>query len=176
MQIVQHETYDEKSAENSIKPIEQIPLRGVFFDRNMKVIVSNVPAYTLRITPADYDEKLNKILEAVLDVDPGYIRKILYNNRIYSKYIPIRIKRGIDFKVVCWLEENSEHLPGIDYIVEMQSGYPAGIMGSHFFGYTKEISPAQLEKENDYYEPGDYVGHNGLEKTYEKFLRGSKGI
>jgi penicillin-binding protein 2 len=175
MQIVQHRKFDEKAAENSIKPVEQIPLRGIFYDRNMKVIVNNVPAYTLRITPAYYDEKLNKILEAVLDVNPGYIRKILYNNRIYSKYVPIRIRRGIDFKVVSWLEENSEHLPGVDYIVEMQRGYPTGIMGSHFFGYAKEISPAQLEKENDYYEPGDYVGHTGLEKTYEKFLRGVKG-
>ncbi|MGE5797490.1 MAG: penicillin-binding transpeptidase domain-containing protein, partial [Ignavibacteria bacterium] len=175
MQIVQHRKFDEKAAENSIKPIEQIPLRGIFYDRNMKVIVNNVPAYTLRITPAYYEEKLNKILEAVLDVNPGYIRKILYNNRIYSKYVPIRIRRGIDFKVVSWLEENSEHLPGVDYIVEMQRGYPTGIMGSHFFGYAKEISPAQLEKENDYYEPGDYVGHTGLEKTYEKFLRGVKG-
>ena len=175
MQIINHEEYDEKSASNSIKAIEQIPLRGVFLDRNGEVVVSNIPAYTLRITPADYDRKLNRLLENVLDVDSGYIDKILYNNRIYSKYVPVRIKRGIDFKTVSWLEENSEFLPGVDYIVEMQRGYPAGIMGSHMFGYTKEISPEQLKKENDYYEPGDYVGHNGLEKTYEKFLRGEKG-
>lgn len=175
MQIINHEEYDEKSASNSIKPIEQTPLRGVFLDRNGEVVVSNLPAYTLRITPAEYDRKLNSLLENVLDVDSGYIDKILYNNRIYSKFIPVRIKRGIDFKTVSWLEENSEFLPGVDYIVEMQRGYPAGIMGSHMFGYTKEISPEQLEKEEDYYKPGDYVGHNGLEKTYEKYLRGEKG-
>jgi penicillin-binding protein 2 len=134
MQILQQESYEEKSADNSIKGIEQIPLRGIFLDRNKKVIVSNIPAYTLRITPADYDRKLNKFLETVLEVDSGYIDRILFNNRIYSKYIPIRIKRGIDFKVVSWLEENSEHLFGIDYVVEMQRGYPAGIMGSHMFG------------------------------------------
>ena len=174
MQIIQQKTYDEKSADNSIKAIEQIPLRGAFLDRNGKIIVSNIPAYTLRITPANYDRSLNKILETVLDVDSGYIDKILYNNRIYSKYIPVRIKRGIDFKVVSWLEENSQHLPGVDYIVEMQRGYEPGIMASHVFGYNKEISPEQLEKD-DYYKPGDYVGNNGLEKTYEKFLRGTKG-
>ena len=175
MQIIQHRTYDEKSADNSIKAIEQIPLRGVFLDRNGEVLVSNIPAYTLRITPANYDKSLNEILETVLEVDQGYIDKILYNNRIYSKYIPIRIRRGIDFRVVAWLEENSQHLHGVDYIVEMQRGYPAQIMGSHIFGYNKEISPQQLEKEDEYYKPGDYVGNNGLEKTYEKFLRGIKG-
>jgi penicillin-binding protein 2 len=117
---------------------------------------------------------LNRLLEAVLGVDSGYVDKILYNNRVYSKYVPIRIKRGVDFKVIAWYEENSEDLPGVDYIVEMQRGYPAGIMGSHMFGYTKEVSPQQLKKD-DYYKPGDYVGYNGIEKQYESYLRGRKG-
>ena len=175
MQIVQQEAYDEKSADNSIKAIEQIPLRGVFLDRNGEVLVSNVPAYTLRIMPSDYDTSLNNMLETVIDVQPGYISKILKANRIYSKYIPIRIKRGIDFKSVAWLEENAEHLPGVSYIVEMQRGYPAGVMCSHIFGYTKEISPDHLKRENEYYDPGDYVGYNGIEKQYEKLIRGLKG-
>lgn len=175
MQIVQQQSYDEKSADNSIKAIEQIPLRGVLLDRYGEVLVSNVPAYTLRVLPAEYDTSLNQILETVIDLEPGTISKILKNNRIYSKYIPLRIKRGIDFKAVAWLEENSEHLPGVNYVVEMQRGYPAGIVGSHVFGYTKEISPEQLKRENDYYNPGDYVGHNGIEKQYEKFVRGIKG-
>lgn len=176
MQILQQEEYEDRSADNSIKAIEQTPLRGVFYDRNMKVIVSNHPAYTLRITPAYYDRSLNRILETVLEVDSGYINRILFNNRVYSKYIPIRIRRGIDFKVVSWYEENWEYLPGVDYVVEMQRAYPAGIMASHTFGYTKEISAKQLSEEKDYYIPGDYVGHNGLEKTYEKGLRGEKGF
>ncbi|MBZ0198350.1 MAG: penicillin-binding protein 2 [Ignavibacteriaceae bacterium] len=176
MQVVQKQAYDDKSAGNSIKAIEQTPLRGVFLDRNSKVLADNIPAYTLRITPADYDTSLNRIIESVLDSEPGYISKILFNNRIYSKYVPIRIKRGIGFETVSWLEENEEHLNGVDYIVEMQRGYPAGVMASHMFGYTKEISPKQLAKENEYYRPGDYVGNNGIEKEYEKNLRGEKGF
>jgi len=176
MQILQYTSYDEKSANNSIKSIEQIPLRGIFYDRNMNVIVSNIPAYTVRITPSEYDRKLNHLLETVLDVDSGYIDKILKDNRIYSRYNPIRIKRGVDFKVISWLEENSENLPGVDYIVEMQRGYPSDIRGSQMFGYTKEISPQTLQKDTSgYYKPGDYVGNNGIEKSYEDFLRGEKG-
>ncbi len=176
MQILNQEAYEEKSADNSIKAIEQIPFRGVFYDRNLKVMVDNIPAYTLRITPADYDQKLNPRIDKILGSDSGFVSSILIKNRIYSKYIPIRIKRGIGFEIVSWLEENQEHLPGVDYIVEMQRGYPIGIKGSHSFGYTKEISPDQLNKEKDYYVPGDYVGHNGIEKQYEKDLRGIKGF
>jgi len=176
MQILNQEAYEEKSADNSIKAIEQIPFRGVFYDRNLKVMVDNIPAYTLRITPSDYDPKLNPLIDKILGSDSGYVASILKKNRIYSKYIPIRIKRGVGFEVVSWIEENLEHLPGVDYIVEMQRGYPIGIKGSHSFGYTKEISPNQLSKEKDYYVPGDYVGHNGIEKQYEKDLRGVKGF
>ncbi len=176
MQILNQEAYEEKSADNSIKAIEQIPFRGVFYDRNLKVMVDNIPAYTLRITPSDYDPKLNPLIDKILGSDSGYVASILKKNRIYSKYIPIRIKRGVGFEVVSWIEENQEHLPGVDYIVEMQRGYPIGIKGSHSFGYTKEISPNQLSKEKDYYIPGDYVGHNGIEKQYEKDLRGVKGF
>jgi penicillin-binding protein 2 len=176
MQILNQEAYEEKSADNSIKAIEQIPFRGVFYDRNYKVMVDNIPAYTLRITPADYDAKLNPLIDKILGSDSGFVASILKKNRIYSKYVPIRIKRGIEFEIVSWIEENQENLPGVDYIVEMQRGYPIGIKGSHSFGYTKEISPNQLSKEKDYYVPGDYVGHNGIEKEYEKDLRGVKGF
>lgn len=175
MQILDQKNYEDKSKENSIRRIEQIPLRGVFYDRNLKLIVSNNPAYTLRITPSEYDKKLNSLLESVIDVEDGYINKILFNNRTYSKYIPIRIKRGIDFKAVSWLEENADRLPGVDYIVEMQRSYIDSIVGSHLFGYSKEINPQQLETEKGYYSPGDYVGNTGIEKFYEKILRGEKG-
>jgi penicillin-binding protein 2 len=62
MQIVHRIEYDMKATDNSIKSIELQPLRGVFYDRNYKVLVSNVPAYTIRVIPAYYDTSLNQIL------------------------------------------------------------------------------------------------------------------
>jgi penicillin-binding protein 2 len=175
MQILNQTSYQDKATDNSIKSIEQIPLRGVFYDRNSNLLVNNFPAYTLRITPADYDNKLNRIIETILEVDSGYVSNILYQYKNFSKYLPIKIKRGIGFDVVAWLEENSLNLPGVDYIVEMRRGYPGGINGSHIFGYLKEITQKQLKKENEYYRQGDNIGNTGVEKTYEKQLRGTKG-
>lgn len=175
MQILHRIDYDKKSTDNSIKSIELQPLRGVFYDRNYKVLVSNVPAYTIRITPAYYDTTLNSILEAVIGTEPGYINSLLKKNKIYSKFLPVKVRRGVEFNVIAWYEENSEHLQGVDYIIEMQRFYPAQVIASHTFGYTKEISPEQLAREKDLYNPGDYVGHNGIEKTYEKLISGTKG-
>jgi penicillin-binding protein 2 len=87
----------------------------------------------------------------------------------------LRLKRGIDFKVVSWIEENSENLRGIDYVLEMYRNYPAGVNASHSFGYTKEIAAEQLANNKEYYKQGDFVGYNGIEKTYEDVLRGKKG-
>ena len=175
MQILHRIDYDKKSSDNSIKGIELQPLRGVFYDRNYKVLVSNVPAYTIRVTPAYYDTSLNNILEAAIGTEPGYIKNLLKKNKIYSKFLPVKVRRGVDFKAIAWYEENSEHLTGVDYIIEMQRFYPAGVIASHTFGYTKEISPEQLAKAKEDYNPGDYVGHNGIEKTYEKLISGTKG-
>ncbi len=175
MQILAHDQFDAKASGNSIKAIEQIALRGVFYDRNMKLLVENTPAYTVRITPAEYDTSLNKKIETILDLENGFINNMLFKNRIYSKFIPLRVKRGADFSAIAWIEENKEHLPGIDYVIEMQRGYPFGAMGSHVFGYSKEISPTQLKKEEEYYQPGDLIGSIGLEKKYENDLRGEKG-
>ena len=103
MQILNRTSYQDKATDNSIKSIEQIPLRGVFYDRNFKLLVNNVPAYTLRITPADYDKSLNNMIESILEVDSGYISDILYLYKNYSKYLPIKIKRGIRFDAVAWI-------------------------------------------------------------------------
>ena len=175
MQILNQDLYESKSVNNSIKQIDQSPLRGIFYDRNHKLLVNNVPAYTLRITPTEYDTSLNHMLETVLKFEPGYINNVLFQNRNYSKYQPIKIKRGVDFSIIAWIEENSQNLPGIDYIIEMHRGYPGGINGSHIFGYTREITKKQLEKGSEFYKAGDFIGYSGIEKNYDRQLRGKKG-
>jgi penicillin-binding protein 2 len=176
MQIIDQSAYSTKSDDNSVKPIYQTAPRGVFYDRNMNVMVGNKPSFTLRITPSDYNTELNPFIEAILNVEPGYINKILKQTQTYSKYIPRRISKDVDFKVIAWYEENMSKLPGVDYIMETQRDYSFGIMGSHMFGYTKEISQRMLQARKKEYSMGDEIGFSGLEKSYEDILRGQKGI
>lgn len=175
MQIINREQYEEKASSNSIKEIELTPLRGVFYDRNMKLVVENTPAYTVRITPFHYDTVNNEYLEGMLDLEEGTIAEMLEKQRKYSEYLPMKVKRGVDFRIIGWIDENFEHLSGVDYIIEVQRGYHSGIMGAHIFGYTKEINRQQLEQDN-YYRQGDVIGYSGIEKQYEKILRGEKGF
>lgn len=176
MQILEQPLYSTKADENSVKPIYQTAPRGVFFDRNYQVMVGNKPSFTLRITPAEYDNKLTPYLEAILGMPEGYIGRILKQNEQISKYIPRRIAKDVNFKVIAWYEENSSKLPGVDYVIETQRDYSFGIMGSHMFGYSKEISSNVLQKRKSEYSMGDEIGFSGIEKTYEDVLRGQKGV
>jgi penicillin-binding protein 2 len=176
MQIVEQTKYSEKSDDNSVKPVYQTAPRGIFFDRNHRVLVGNKPSFTLRLTPADYDTKLNSYIESMIGYPDGYINKILKETRQYSKFLPRRILKDASFKVIAWYEENQANLPGVDYVMETQRDYSFGVNGSHMFGYTKEISADMLRKKKDDYEMGDNIGFNGIEKTYEEYIRGTKGI
>ncbi|MFA3782922.1 penicillin-binding protein 2 [Melioribacteraceae bacterium 4301-Me] len=176
MQILEHPEYAVKSEENSIKPVYQTAPRGVFYDRNGNILVGNKPSFTIRITPADYNNRLDKYIEPVIGVNPGFISKLLKENSSYSKYIPIKIKKDADFKIIAWYEENASNLPGVDYVIETQRDYSFGVSGSHMFGYTKEIGIDLLRQKKKEYDMGDNIGYSGLEKTYEKFLKGIKGI
>jgi penicillin-binding protein 2 len=176
MQILEHPIYSERSDENSVKPIHQMAPRGVFYDRNHQILVGNKPSFTLRITPSQYNKKLTPYIEAILGVEPGYIDKILKQNETYSKYIPRKIAKDVNFKVIAWYEENAAKLSGVDYVMETQRDYSFGVMGSHMFGYTKEIPQIILQNRKSEYDIGDEIGFSGLEKAYEDILRGEKGI
>lgn len=175
IQIIETERYQKTSEKNAIKEKIIEPYRGIFYDRNWKVLVDNEPGFTLRITPYYFDTSLVPIIETYFKLKPGYIRYLLRANKSFSPFIPIRVQRGLTFEQISWLEENRELLAGVDYSIDMQRSYPAGIRGSHLFGYCKEISRKELEQKKEYYIMGDFVGHNGLEKYYEDYLRGTKG-
>lgn len=175
IQIIEKENYQKTSEKNAIKEKVIEPYRGIFYDRNWKILVDNQPGFTLRITPYYFDTSLIPILEKYFNLKPGYIKYILKANRSFSPFIPIRIQRGLTFEQISWLEENKELLSGVDYSIDMQRAYPAGIRGSHLFGYCKEISRRELEEKKEFYIMGDFIGHSGLEKYYEEYLRGFKG-
>jgi len=175
MQILEHNSYVEKSDNNSVKKIIQPAPRGIFFDRNFQVMVSNKPSYTLQITPAIFDTSNSALIENVLEIEDNSIQKIFYKNRSYSKYLPRVIKRNVSYEDIIWFEEHNEKLKGVNIAVEMQRDYSFDVKGSHIFGYLREINAQQLKEYKQFYNLGDFIGIKGVEKTYEPYLRGEKG-
>lgn len=175
MQILENNVYESKSEENSIKKNVINPPRGIFFDRNFNILVSNEPSFSLEITPDGFDTTFAPVIEKMSGVETGKIKRVFADYRNYSRYIPRKIVKDINFDFIAWYEENSEKLDGVNYVVEMKRDYKYGISGSHMFGYVKEISRSQYLKNRDFYDLGDLVGYTGLERKYEDLLRGEKG-
>jgi len=176
LQVVEQQLYGKESNRNSIKKIIETPARGLVFDRMGKVIVDNRPSYTLTITPFQFDKNLINEVSTLVDIDPEEIFDALAKAKGTNRFNPIKIKRDIDFKTVAFLEENRDRLKGVSYVVESLRSYPNKFRGSHIFGYNAEISEKALSDSNEtYYKQGDLVGTTGIEKYYEKYLRGEKG-
>ena len=171
-----------KSADSNafLKKIEY-PSRGAISDRNGKLLVYNQPAYDImvvmneatdRLDTADFCQALNisreefdRRMETIKDrnKNPGYSR--------FTQQLFISQLNETDFSV---FQEKMFRFPGF-YIQRRsirQYEYP---LAAHVLGDVAEVSPADIE-EDSYYQPGDYIGKLGVERSYEKQLRGEKGM
>ncbi len=175
LQMIYSEEYGKKSEENSIRTIPRDPVRGYMYDRTGTLVVDNRPAFTVTVMPFEFDSRRIPDLAALLQLGEDFIRERLRKGAAYSRFVPVKIKRDVDFRTLSALEEHRDRLPGVDYQIESKRFYPTRAVASHILGYTKEISETQLRQLGDEYTQGDVVGSSGLEGQYERVLRGQKG-
>jgi penicillin-binding protein 2 len=163
-----------------LKKIEY-PSRGVIRDRNGQLLVYNQPAYdimvvmnearnhldtaefcqTLGITRDEFLQRMRTIQDR--SKNPGYSR---FTQQLFISQLSDR-----DFSV---FQERMYRFPGF-YVQRRtirQYQYP---YAAHVLGDVAEVSPADIESD-DYYQPGDYIGKLGIERSYERQLRGVKGV
>ncbi len=176
LQLLNQGDFGKESMKNAVKTITETPARGLMYDRNGKVMVDNRPSYTLVITPSSFDKANIEEVANLVGMPFDEIKTALEKIKGTNRFNPAKIKRDLDFKTISYLSENKERLKGVDYQVEALRTYPNNFRASHVFGYAKEISEKQLEKQiGDYYTQGDMIGSDGLEAKYEETLRGEKG-
>ena len=177
LQIINPDKFDKDAERNSVKTIITTPARGLIFDRNGKLLVDNKPSYSVTIVKKEFDTNNISTVCSLLGMEPAYLRTELKKIEGTNRFIPTRVQRDVDFRIISFIEENRELLKGIDYSIDPIRLYPTDFRGSHMIGYTKEISEGNLKKQQgDYYKQGDLIGTTGLEAGYENFLRGEKGF
>lgn len=176
LQYINAELYGKEAEENSIRNIPKVAIRGYVYDRKGKLLIDNRPSYTVMLTPVDFDKKQLPLLSTILSMTEESVYEKVNRGRKYNAFIPTRIKRDITFAELSMLEEHREKLYGVEIQMESKRFYPTEVHGSHLFGYAKEISDAQLEKQKNEYQPGDIIGSTGIEAKYEQYLRGVKGF
>ena len=178
---IMSDDYKKNADSNAFLKKIDYPSRGVITDRNGKLLVFNQPSYdimvvmneakgrldtldfcqTLGITREEFDKRMETIKDR--SKNPGYSR--------FTQQLFISQLSDKDFSI---FHEKIFRYPGF-YIQRRsirQYQYP---VAAHVLGDVAEVSPADIE-EDDYYQPGDYIGKLGVERKYEKQLRGEKGV
>lgn len=173
MQIID-DSYKYSAQNNSQRRMTIYPARGVIFDRNGKILVYNEPAYDLMVIPLQVKEFDTLDLCNILEIDLPTMRNILKKAKSYSKYKPSVVAAQLSLETTVILKEKLYKFPGFFLQSRTLRKYPRPI-AAHLLGYVGEVDEKFL-KDNPYYKMGDYVGISGLEKTYETYLRGKKGV
>ena len=171
--------YALNAANTSIKTEYIIPQRGIIFDRNGKILVGNQPSYEISFTQnlmkPDFDTlgfcnllRINK---------KEFINKInlLKKDKYYSKLTPMTFMSDMSREEIARIQEIIFKYPAFSIVERPQRKYEVSTSGN-LLGYTNQVSENYIKRDSLYYLPGDIAGITGVERSYEKELRGEKGI
>lgn len=172
--------YKENAESNAFLRKVIYPARGLIYDREGRLIVFNQPAYDVMIIPKDVGDFDTVALCNTLNITKGQLQekwvemKNPKKNPGYSAYTPQKLISHLSAEDYGRLQEKLYLFPGffIQTRTIRQYNYASG---SNILGNIREVSATDVENDR-YYRSGDYTGDLGVEKSYEKQLRGVKGV
>ncbi len=176
LQIYEGSYYRDLSENNRTRLITVEPARGLIYDRNRVLLANNVPSFGLYVALEDVKDvgRLVAKLVELIGLDEAMLRKRL--SAPGSRQTPRKLKDGLTLKEAALVESHRLDLPGVSIQVESQRNYPTGVVAAHLLGYVGEVSQDQLEREEfKELHQGSIIGQYGIEKTYDRFLRGRTG-
>ena len=177
---IMSEDYKKNADSNAFLKKIQYPSRGVIYDRNGKLLVYNQPAYDITVVMKEVTQLDTMDLCQTLKITPDYLRKRLAEikdrrlNPGYSPYTNQVFMTQLSTEDCGVFQEKLFKFPGfyIQRRTVRQYNYSSG---AHILGDVAEVSKADMEKD-DYYIAGDFIGKLGVERSYERQLRGEKGV
>ena len=167
-------TYKQFATNNVLREVVQYPARGLIYDRNGKLMVINKSSYDLLITPREVQDFDTLYLCQLVDITKEELETKIKEAKNYSWYKPSVIARQISPENYAILQEQLFKFKGFHTQSRTLREYET-LSAAHVLGYVGEVAPNDLTKDN-YYGMGDYIGVSGIEKSYEKDLRGEKGL
>ncbi len=176
LQVVKGAYYRALSEQNRIRTVDVKPARGLIFDRHGELLANNVPSFNLYLTVEDIRDRegLAAALEDLLGLPRAETRKRLAMQA--RSYVPILVKAGLTLREAALIESRRLDLPGLRIQAESQRNYPQGLLAGHLLGYIGEVSPEQQDEPAFAgLPPGSMVGKAGIEKTYDRMVRGTAG-
>lgn len=175
LQLWRGDYYAKQSDGNRLRQSKISAPRGIIYDSEGKVLVNNLPGYAVVLQKqSKYKEETLQRLSTLLDMPIDEIKAKIKANANY--YEPIMLKNNLDLKLVTKIEEQRRYMPEVMLTVQTIRSYPYHEFAVHALGYVGEVSEYEIEQGlfKDITQ-GSIVGKAGLEKSYDKYLRGVDG-
>lgn len=185
LQVLAVGDFRDLARENRVRRVEGEPIRGTILDRNGLKLVENRESVTVTVDPqvVDTPEEEKEVFRELAGLLDRPKKELLrrFHAETVSPYKAVAVANDVDEEDIWYIDENDEDLPGVDHELRPVRVYPQGRIAGQILGYVREISEAQLEI--DYftqakrpYRPGDIVGQMGVERDYDRHLRGRPSI
>jgi penicillin-binding protein 2 len=183
LQVPEGEKYLAEAKNNRTRSYRVSAPRGQILDRNGEILVANRTSLALQVNPrklpadpAQRRAELSRLAE-LTHTTLRQVRKAMHEELKLAPAAPVTLRRDVGRYLVYYLQENQERFPGVETQRVFVRAYPEGSLAAHVLGTVGEISEDQL-KEPRYraLEPGDEIGQDGVEDTYDRFLRGDPGL
>ncbi|MBN2892091.1 MAG: penicillin-binding protein 2 [Bacteroidales bacterium] len=167
-------SYKLSAENNALRRVIDYPARGLIFDRNGNLLVYNKPIYEVMVIPNQTSEFDTLELCDILGAPKALILDNINKAIEYSHFKPSKIYGPIDQEKYIVLSEKMYKFKGFFIQTRFERIYPYA-SGAHVLGYLREVDQDIVDTSN-YYQPGDIIGFGGIERTYEVYLRGQKGV
>ncbi len=174
---VTDESYAAMAQNNVIRDETIYPSRGQVIDRNGHKVVNNEAVYDIIFIPRQVQElDTNKLCQLLAISKTDFINNLkkVRKSKGYNPLRPQTLFKQIPASVFSKFQEYLYQFPGFYTQVRAVRSYPFA-NAAHLLGYIGEVNQKQIDA-SEYYEMGDYIGISGIERTYEKILRGEKGL
>ena len=175
LQLWRGDYYAKQSDGNRLRQSRILAPRGIIYDSEGKELVNNLPGYAVVLQKqSSYKPETLQRLSNLLQMPVAEINaKIKASENFYE---PIMLKNNLDQQMVTKIEEQRRYMPEVMLSVQPIRNYPYHELAVHALGYVGEVSSYEIEQglfKN--ISQGSLVGKGGLEKSYDKYLRGEDG-
>ncbi|MFK8298348.1 penicillin-binding protein 2 [Capnocytophaga cynodegmi] len=174
LQVVEFNENSRPDEDVAVEVVYDYPERGYIYDRNGQLLVSNQPAYDVMVVPNDVKQLDTLELCGLLAISKEDFKERLQKAKKYSYRKPSVLVNQLSKDDYAVLQEKLRKFDGF-YIQRRSLRHYLTRNAGNVLGYISEVNEWEL-KENSYYISGELVGRQGVEKQYESFLRGEKGV
>jgi len=171
--------YESQANKTTIYKKDLEPSRGMIYDRNGKLLIANDPMYDINVIYNELNPDMDTTLFcSLLSIELENFENALnkdWKNVQYQKNLPFTFLSGIQPQDFLRFQEHLFRFPGFYPVLNFKRKYVYP-HGAHALGYIGEVSNTRINRDPEKYSSGDYIGVSGIERKYENYLRGEKGV